>query len=418
METNIENGKIINEKIPEVLEYSDKYRKELRKLLRLNNIFSEFENKATKDLNFYIEESNRRYSMSKCGINIKGLISSTRKKCLDESKKILNDKFYNNKIIEREKEKLKHKGNTILYKKLKGSMNIVKNPELKKKEHEDLLKRNNNGIKKRENHHEFNYNRTNTEKSEKIMDIIINEEEKSLSKSIDKYKSNLNQLKIILETSPVINRRKNSNAYKKLNLYLPNLKFINYAAKKEVKKNIDMDDPAKKADIHKLLPYSKLGKKNLEKKINSESASKHESRKSVILPYLTEPKPKLSIKREIPKDFQYYKDYQNTISVVVNSANKELFANQNFEKKRSDIEDVLKVDDIPNVQLYDDLAHQKANDVKEERRSKNNIISKKQNYLKLSIQQRMNLDIEKNINLINNIEDSLYKKGIITEKNN
>ena len=30
----------------------------------------------------------------------------------------------------------------------------------------------------------------------------------------------------------------------------------------------------------------------------------------------------------------------------------------------------------------------------------------------------MNLDIEKNINLINNIEDSLYKKGIITEKNN
>ena len=103
---------------------------------------------------------------------------------------------------------------------------------------------------------------------------------------------------------------------------------------------------------------------------------------------------------------------------MVNSANKELFANQNFEKKRSDIEDVLKVDDIPNVQLYDDLAHQKANDVKEERRSKNNIISKKQNYLKLSIQQRINLDIEKNINLINNIEDSLYKKGIITEKNN
>ena len=231
METNIENGKIINEKIPEVLEYSDKYRKELRKLLRLNNIFSEFENKATKDLNFYIEESNRRYSMSKCGINIKGLISSTRKKCLDESKKILNDKFYNNKIIEREKEKLKHKSNTILYKKLKGSMNIVKNPELKKKEYEDLLKRNNNGIKKRENHHEFNYNRTNTEKSEKIMDIIINEEEKSLSKSIDKYKSNLNQLKIILETSPVINRRKNSNAYKKLNLYLPNLKFISYQKK-------------------------------------------------------------------------------------------------------------------------------------------------------------------------------------------
>ena len=179
-----------------------------------------------------------------------------------------------------------------------------------------------------------------------------------------------------------------------------------------------MDDPAKKADIHKLLPFSKLGKNNLENIVNSELASKRESRKSVIFPYITEPKPKMSVKREIPKDFQYYKDYQNTISVVANSANKELFANKNFDKKRTDVENFLKVDDIPNVQIYDDLAHQKANEVKEERRSKNNIISKKQNYLKLSIQQRMNLDIDKNISLIKDIEDNLYKKGNKAEKNN
>ena len=419
METNIENGKIINEKIPEVIGYSDQYKKEMKKLLRLNNIFSEFENKASKELNFFIDESNRRYSMSKCGINIKGLISSTRKKCLDESKKILNDNFYSNKIIEREKEKMKHKGNTILYKKLKNSMNIVKNPELRK--NKTKIEKNNtlvNGVNGKNNRYNYNYNKTNIDNSEKIMDIIINEEQKSLSKSIDKYKSNLDQLKTILETSPVINRRKNSNAYKKLNLYLPNLKFISYATKKEVKKNMDMDDPAKKADIHKLLPFSKLGKNNLENIVNSELASKHESRKSVIFPYITEPKPKMSVKREIPKDFQYYKDYQNTISVVANSANKELFANKNFDKKRTDVENFLKVDDIPNVQIYDDLAHQKANEVKEERRSKNNIISKKQNYLKLSIQQRMNLDIDKNISLIKDIEDNLYKKGNKTEKNN
>ena len=82
MEANIENAKVINKKIPEVLEYSDQYRKEMRKILRLNNIFSEFETKASKDLNFYIDESNRRYSKSKCGINLKGLISATRKKPL------------------------------------------------------------------------------------------------------------------------------------------------------------------------------------------------------------------------------------------------------------------------------------------------------------------------------------------------
>ena len=52
MEANIENAKVINKKIPEVLEYSDQYRKEMRKILRLNNIFSEFETKASKDLSF------------------------------------------------------------------------------------------------------------------------------------------------------------------------------------------------------------------------------------------------------------------------------------------------------------------------------------------------------------------------------
>ena len=111
METKIENGKIINKKVPEVIEFSNQYKKEMKKLLRLNNVFSEFENKATKELNFFIDESNRRYSLSKYGNNIKALISSTRKKCLDESKKILNDDFYKNKIIESEKEKMKHKGN-------------------------------------------------------------------------------------------------------------------------------------------------------------------------------------------------------------------------------------------------------------------------------------------------------------------
>ena len=353
--------------------------------------------------------------MSKCGINLKALISSTRKKCLDESKKILTDNFYNNKIIENEKEKMKHKGNKILYKKLRNSMNIVKNPALKKKNNNVnnikniMLKRNNNENKERKTHI-YNYNKTNFEKSEKIMDKLINEEQKSLSKSIDNYKSNLDQLKNILNNNPVINKRKNSNAYKKLNLYLPNLKFINYATKKVVKKNNDRDDPNKKADIHKLLPFSKLSKKNSEKLINSSSTSKKESRKSKILPYITEPN--LSDKKQIPNDFQYYKDYQNTISVVVNSANKELFVNNNFDKKRAEVENILKVDEIPNVELYDDLAYEKANNVKEERRKKNDVISKNQNYLKLSIQQRMILDIDKNINLIKDIEDSLYNKEI------
>ena len=428
METNIANGRVINKKIPEVLEYSNQYKKEMRKLLRLNNIFSEFENKATKDLNFFIDESNRRYSLSKCGINLKALISSTRKKCLDESKKILNDNFYNNKIIETEKEKMKHKGNKILYQKLRNSMEIVKNPELmKKKQNTDnniknnifnsdknlLLKRKNNN--KETKKYNYNYYISNINKNEAIMDNLIDEEQKSLSKSIDNYKSNLDNLKNILHNSPVINKRNHINAYRKLNLNLPKLKFINYTHKKVVKKINDRDDPAKKADIHKLLPFSKLAKKNLDN-LTPESTSKPESRKSIVLPYITEPN--LPTKKEIPNNFQYYNDYQSTIAVVANSANKELFANKNFDKKRVEVENILMVDDIPNVQLYDDLTNQKVNNIKEERRNRNSIISKNQNYLKLTEQQKINLDIEKNINLIKEIEDNLYNQGNKTAINN
>ena len=68
------------------------------------------------------------------------------------------------------------------------------------------------------------------------------------------------------------------------------------------------------------------------------------------------------------------------------------------------------VDDIPKVQLYDDIVHQKVNNIKEERKRKNYILSQSQNYLKLTDQQKINLDIEKNIKLINEVEDNLFNK--------
>ena len=64
--------------------------------------------------------------------------------------------------------------------------------------------------------------------------------------------------------------------YRKLDLHLPNLKFVNYAPRKNTEKNIDRDDPSKKADIHKLLPFSKLGQKNTEKLILPEYPKKRE----------------------------------------------------------------------------------------------------------------------------------------------
>ena len=134
MEEEIDNGKIINQLVPEAVSQSQNYAKEIKKRIKLNGIFLEFENKASHELNFYLDESNRRYSKSKCGINLKSLIASTRKKCLDESIKILNDNFYNNKIIEEERNKMKYKSGKKYYKKIKNTFNIIRNPEIKRKE--------------------------------------------------------------------------------------------------------------------------------------------------------------------------------------------------------------------------------------------------------------------------------------------
>ena len=233
MEKHLENGKIINKKIPEVLEYSDQHRKEMKKLIRLNNIFSEFENKASKEFNFFIDESNRRYSQSKYGADLNGVISSTRKKCLDESKKILHDDFYNNNIIKRERDKMKHNNNKILYKNLRYSMNIVKNPELINSNInalgnrngsfiKKLLKIGNNNNKKNDKRYNFNYNPNDLNKNERIMNVMINEEQNSIAKSINNYKSNLDKLKENVYNNQIIDKKKSSSMHKKLNLYLPN----------------------------------------------------------------------------------------------------------------------------------------------------------------------------------------------------
>ena len=46
------------------------------------------------------------------------------------------------------------------------------------------------------------------------------------------------------------------------------------------------------------------------------------------MPNITEP--------EIPDNNHYYNNYNNTIKIVVDSANKEVFVNKNYDKKRID----------------------------------------------------------------------------------
>ena len=138
--------------------------------------------------------------------------------------------------------------------------------------------------------------------------------------------------------------------------------------------------------------------------------SNKDENKDKTLPYITEP--------IIPDNRHYYKNYQNTICVVHDSANKELFVDRNYEKKRDDVENALCIDDIPPIKVYDYIAHKGSEKIKEKRRKKNDRISHQQNYLKLTAKQKRNVDIDNNLQSIKDIEDDLFGKETQKEDDN
>ena len=433
--------KIINETIPQAITDSNLYRKEIKKRMKLNSIFSEFDNKAYHDLNFFIDESNWRYSKSKGGLNLNSLISGTRKKCLDESMKVLNDKFYTNKIIEEERNKMFYKNSDKLYKQVKNRINVIKNPEIKKKElkmaslteegldefdNYDINENNINEFIRKNSNMNSPYNtlerknsngginlKKNLHKDILKMNEVINTENNLIHKSLDNYKITLNKLKNKYEEAKKLKQGKEPklNIHKKINIDFPKIKLLNYIHYDLYPKSDDDDEELRKINVRKLLPFTKYGKyyKSLNENLTMNESNNDEN-KDKTLPYITEP--------IIPDNRHYYKNYQNTICVVHDSANKELFVDRNYEKKRDDIENILCIDNIPSLKVYDYIAHKGSEKIKEKRRKKNDRISHQQNYLKLTAKQKRNVDIDNNLQSIKDIEDDLFGKETQKEDDN
>ena len=441
MKVLIEKGKIINDMIPQVITNSNLYRKEIKKRIRLNDIFSEFENKAYNDLNHYIEQSNQRYNKLKSGTNLKALISTTRKKNLNESMKILNDKFYtSNNIIGEERNKMLYKNTDKFYKKLKNSMKTIKNPEIKKKElkikdlnddelqvyenmninEKDLdeyIKRYNsidynddnplNSLYGKDSNSGISFRGQNLNNDKNAISEVINDENKTIFNSIDNYKTTLIKLKKKYDEAKKvsIDKEPRLNIHKKINFNFPKIKLLNYAhydLSPKIEKN---NDEIYKVNMEKLLPFSKYGKYSYSvEKNDSCNNTENREKNDKTLPYITEP--------NLPNNNYYYKNYQNTIYVVHNTAKKEIFTKKNFNKKMDDIESILGVDDIPDLKSYDYIARKKTNSIAQERKKKNDKISERQNYLKLTEIQRRNVDISKNIQFLDNVSNNLYRYDI------
>ena len=124
----VNKSKALNLLIPRLIDKSNNLTKEIKSRIKLNKIFSEFENKASNNFNYFISASNNRYNSSKLGNDLDSIIYNTRSKNINEAKKIINDKFYSDAILEKEKQKMKYKSTSKIYKDIRDTFNMMKLP--------------------------------------------------------------------------------------------------------------------------------------------------------------------------------------------------------------------------------------------------------------------------------------------------
>ena len=391
----------INKLVPKIINDSGLYRKEIKKRIKLNNIFNEFENKASNELNFYLDESRSRYNKTKCGYNLDNLINNSRQKSVNHSMKILKDKFYFNSDIETERSKMQFKNSEKAYKILKDEINKIKfiptekNYETINKEHLKTPIKQNNLIMS-----PMNFSKKNLSKDKAAIKNFLTEENDSIHKSFDKYYGELNKMGELCDKEKKLYNREyipENNKHKKLGINLPKIQLITYLKYKPLLRDPEEIEKLKRIDLYKILPYSKLGRfyNSIHKVYNDPNEKNSKS-----LPYITEP--------NCNDDKKYINNIHSTISVVADSANREMFMKNHFDKRRQEIENVLRMDSIPQVECYDEIAKIKSDQFKMERNARNKIISESQKYSLLTEKEKTNLEIDKNISLLNKYEKGLY----------
>ena len=413
----VNKSKALNILIPKLINKSNNLTKEIKNRIKLNKIFSEFENKASNNFNYFITASNQRYTNSKLGNDLDSIITTTRAKNISEATKIVNDKFYKDKNLEIEKRKMKYKSTDIIYRDIKNTFNKMKLP-LETKFSRNSKKEIDSIINGRDNDSTYNRKNTNilnmySDKQVKpLVKPVLNvkygelaiqkelEKDKNLmDNAISKYFTNIHTecLERVYQSSG--NSPKSSS--KKFTFDLPDIKLINYKQKNPPKKKT-ISEEEKKPNIRKLLPYSRLGKFchiEPEKEDNSLNELPQKN-----FPFITETKMNNNDNKTNEDN------YQNTLNVVYNSANKEFFLRNNLDKKRKQLEIMLGINNIPQLNTYDDILFKKFETIKNKRHEKARKINKSQRLSILSRKERVNMIIDNDMELLDKFENKIYSK--------
>ena len=414
---DIEKNRAINILVPRLIDKTKNLQKEIKSRILLNKIFSEFENKASNKLNYFIKNSRKRYNCGKFGNNIDSFLSETERDNIKEANKIINNDFYKDSEMKLEKKKMKYKSTTKLFSDINDIFEKIKYP-LDEKFNRNSRKQiqlilNNKDIEKPKSEIQkviinkispkqrniirfYNHKARTTDKQ--VINSQLEKDQKSIQNSINEYLNKIN--------SQFLTGRINNQGHQKIQYNLesynnrPKIKFpkinlLNYYNQlnrpiqpKIIKRKIFLKSP----DISKVLPYYK----SFKKKEKKEKISKENNK----IPFITEVDIKVN-----KKDY----DYDNTQDIVYSSANNELNIKQKIDNKRKLLDDLLGFDNIPRITVYNKIIKQKKEKMKLEKLNK---IKSTDNF-NISIKEKMNNIINNEMKKLEDLETKLLSKSKI-----
>ena len=129
--------------VPKLLDKINNYANSLRRRIKVDGIFNEFEISANTNFKKFIKLSDERYKSVKSGESIDNILKQQQPEYSELSNNILLNKFYNNTEIENEAQKLlkkfNRKENQELYKLRKEIMSKTREYSKNEIEHREKL---------------------------------------------------------------------------------------------------------------------------------------------------------------------------------------------------------------------------------------------------------------------------------------
>lgn len=378
----------VNKIIPELLTLSTQHNKEILNRFTICDILSSFESRNSKEFQKFVTESNNRYKGVKSGNQIKSIVVRSKEKIKPISQRILNDKFYTELSLDKEKKQLSHKLNTKQNKNIRKLIkNIKESTNTYSKSERKFRDKLNNKLEQKKKSHKAtskNYNSkdmsTLTEdsklsslsplsfdKKSRNVDTIhefFEKEDTLLNEEIEHHKKILNEIKNCIDEEDNENKFNNTNDIEdgyynpkvkkikyKINFNPNIIKLLNYQKPVQApvgKNKVNIySDPV---DIKKLRKYSKS---NNSMKLNN---SKYHHFISLSTETRREKEENV---RNLKKNIVNNVDYTDTKNLVRDEAITSASMNEAIQEKQKRIESKFSKFTLPLISEYDNIVKEK-----------------------------------------------------------